>query len=297
MSMTGYGRGEAGGAAGVFEVEIKSVNHRFLEAKVYLPRQLQMNQLETPLTRRVKEKLGRGKVDVSVRWNPSPEYQPRARFNREVLGIYDREVADMARALGRADEKIRLEFLLGLPGVSETDAPELEEAWIEELATVALDAALDKLLDERRREGAALEEELRGRLDNMEAMRAEIESRRDEVVASFRERLQKKAEDWARDAGIQIDAGRLEAEVMLYVDRSDVTEELVRLKTHIDAFRDALSRPENEAQGKALDFLGQEFLRETNTIASKSRDTGIAALVLSLKGEIEKIKEQVLNVE
>ncbi|MFP4382321.1 MAG: YicC/YloC family endoribonuclease [Candidatus Sumerlaeia bacterium] len=297
MSMTGFGRGDASNHLGCFEMEIKSVNHRFLESRVHLPRQIQMNFLEPALNRLLKTKFQRGKVDVSVRWSPSPEAQARARFNRDLIREYSEELEEVAKNCGRPDEKVSLEYILSLPGVSETDIPELDETELQNLAGAALGEAMDHLLEERRREGGALESELRQRLENIAELREKVLERREQVLENYRERLMKKAEEWARDTSIQIEPGRLESEIMMYADRSDITEELVRLQAHIEAFLKALDSPEDEAQGKPLDFLTQELLRETNTIASKSRDTDLASSVLVMKNEIEKIREQILNVE
>jgi uncharacterized protein (TIGR00255 family) len=292
MSMTGFGTAEKQSELGVFSVEIKSVNHRFLEPRVYLPRDF--SALELPLTRIVKDRLGRGKVDASVRWTPSPERQPKARFNSEMVRQYDASVREMASLLER-DEKVSLEFLLQLPGVMETSSTDEDATPLAELAASALGAALDALIEDRRREGAVLEQEILSRLDNLATLASEVEARREVVTEAYREKLRKKAEEWAQSASIQIDPGRLEAEVLMFAERSDITEELVRLRTHVEAFRAlfAASGP----QGKPMEFLTQELLRESNTIASKSRDTAIGSAVLTMKNEIEKIREQILNVE
>ncbi|NQU43427.1 YicC family protein [bacterium] len=293
-SMTGFGRAEDSREIGAFAVEAKSVNHRFLEPRVHLPREL--SWLELPLTRLIKERLIRGKVDASIRWTPAPEYQPRASFNRAILADYERQTADLAEFLER-EEAVSLEYLLQLPGVAEAASPIMEEEAVQDLAISALNQALDALIEERRREGEALEKEIRLRLSNLEEMRTSIESRREEVVETYRQRLRKKAEEWAQTASVEIDAGRLESEILLYAERSDITEELVRLDTHIDAFVQAFDASGEAAQGRSMEFLAQELLRETNTIGSKARDTSIATLVLTMKNEIEKIREQILNVE
>ena len=295
ISMTGFGRAEGASELGSFVMEIKSINHRFLELHINLPRDLAA--LELPLTRIVREKLTRGKVDVFVRWNPSPDLQPRTEFNQSILQHYNLETCRIAKELGRENETVSLEYLLGLPGTTENQSVSIDQTALFALAPETLLRALDVITAERRREGEALDAEIRNRLTQLENLRVAVEARREEVIAIYRDRLRKKAAEWAQMANIQLDPGRLEAEVLLFADRSDVTEELVRLQAHIAAFYAALDGANSEAQGKSLEFLTQELLREANTLASKSRDTSITTSVLGMKNEIEKIREQILNVE
>lgn len=293
-SMTGFGRGQNISDTGTFVVEIKSVNHRYAEIKVYVPRE--MGALELPLTRVVKEKVSRGKIDVSVRWTPSLQFAPRAVFNVPLLERYEVEIAEISGNLQR-HERVPLDFLLSLPGVMDKSSTTLDEEALQASVDVALADALAAFSADRAREGAALAAEIGQRLDNLESLRSSIAGRVGEVVEAYRLRLLKKAEEWAQIGSVQIDPGRLEAEVLMFADRSDITEELVRLQTHIAAFRQAIKGGSGEAQGRPMEFLTQELLREVNTIASKSRDTAIAAHVLTMKNEIEKVREQVLNVE
>jgi uncharacterized protein (TIGR00255 family) len=293
-SMTGFGRAEATSEAGTITVEIKSVNHRFLDSRVHLPRE--MAAFEIPLLRTVKERLGRGKVDVSVRWAPSAAYVPRLHFNASLLTLYQEEIRTLARR-SDCDGEVGLEYLLGLPGVAEKETPDVEQAAMLELTSSALAAALDTLVAERKREGSALLSDFLTRLDVLEAMRKQVEERRVEVTDLFRTRLAKKAAEWAKAASVQIDSGRLETEVLLFAERSDISEELTRLDAHIAAYRQNLSGKAPGPHGKPLEFLTQELLRETNTIASKARDLSIASATIEMKNEIEKLREQVMNVE
>ena len=300
MSMTGFGRSERTSPLGTCAVEAKSVNHRFLEPRVFVPRDLAV--LEIPLTRRVKDRLSRGKVDVSMRWTPAPELAPAVSFRLELMKAYADRISGLAREMNRSDT-VPLEYLLDLPGVSEKTTPEINEDALGELFSGALDEALDALVAERVREGAALATEISERLNVLADLREKVDAEREEVVRDYREKLLKKAEDWAQDARIQMEPGRLESEVMMFADKADLTEEIVRLGAHIDAFRDLLAKADDtssdapESHGKPMEFLTQELLRETNTIASKARHTGVVSNVLAMKNEIEKIREQVLNVE
>lgn len=294
MSMTGFGRAESLSDLGAVTIEIKSVNHRFLEPRLFLPRDLA--SLELPLLRIVKQRLTRGKVDVSIRWQPSPTYTPKASFNAPLVERYATEVRAIAETLGLS-EPVRLDYLLSLPGVQQTDSPRLDDTEILGQLSATLEQAIETLQAERRREGLSLEGDLLARLETLRASKRDIDARGGEVLDAYRAKLAKKAVEWAQSASIAIDAGRLETEVLMFAERSDITEESVRLEMHIDAFRDALSKPDLPPQGKSMDFLSQELLRETNTIASKSRDCAIASTVISMKNEIEKIREQAMNIE
>jgi uncharacterized protein (TIGR00255 family) len=293
-SMTGFGRAEASSDIGSITVEIKSVNHRFLDARVHLPRDLSL--LEIPLSRRVKKRLERGKVEVSVKWTPSPELAGGVSFNEELIRRYEADVAHIANALGREHENVPLEYLLSLPGAADKEARDDLSETIGKQAAEVLDAALDNLIAEREREGVPLAEEIAYRLDELERHRNAVEERREEVVDAYRQRLSKRAEEWAQSAEVELDKGRIESEILVFAEKSDVREELVRLEAHIKAFRDLLGEKKN-AKGKPMEFLTQELLRETNTTASKARDTDILSSVLEMKNEIEKIREQVMNIE
>lgn len=294
-SMTGFGRAEKSGAVGTFTVEIRSVNHRFLDVHITLPRDL--SWLEMPLLAAAKGRLARGKVETLVRWTPSPDHAPQARFNVKLLDAYALELARIAEELGRRDERVSLEYLLGLPGVLEREAMDADQEAILALAEATLQEALDRLLAERTREGAAVRETFRTLLDGLVERRALVEARRDEVVEVYRQRLRKRAAEWAESAQVKVDDGRLETEIMLYTERSDIAEEMARLAVHLKAFGDLLEATDDKPLGKPMEFLAQEMLRETNTTASKSRDAAILSTVIEMKNEIEKIREQVLNVE
>ena len=294
-SMTGFGRAEKSAAVGNFAVEIRSVNHRFLDVHVALPRDL--SWLEMPLMAAAKGRLARGKVEALVRWTPAPDHVPRARFNAALLDAYAVELARIAEELGRREEKVSLEFLLTLPGVQEREAMDADQEAILALAEATLGEALERLVAERTREGAALHATFRGLLGGLLERRAQVEARRGEVVEVYRQRLRKRAAEWAESAQVRVDEARLETEILLYAERSDISEELMRLGVHLQAFTALLDATDDKPLGKPMEFLAQEMLRETNTIASTSRDAAILSTVVEMKNEIEKIREQVLNVE
>ncbi|MFW6303538.1 MAG: YicC/YloC family endoribonuclease [Candidatus Sumerlaeota bacterium] len=293
-SMTGFGRAEGCSEPGSLTVEIKSVNHRFLDARVHLPRDLSL--LEIPLVKQVKSRLERGKVEVSVKWFPSPEMTGGVTFNQNLVARYEADVDHIAAFLHREEEKVSLEYLLSLPGAIEKESNEDLSQAVGELAAEVLEKALDALVAEREREGVPLADEISSRLDALQKYQETVAERRQEVVDAYRERLTKRAGEWAQSASVELDKGRIESEILVFVERSDIQEELVRLEAHIQAFRDLLVE-ERPSKGKPMEFLTQELLRETNTIASKGRDTSINSLVLEMKNEIEKIREQVMNIE
>lgn len=293
-SMTGFGQAELENALGRFRVEIKSVNHRYLESRIHLPRNL--SHLEMELTKTLKAALHRGKVDASVWWQPAETQLPKVHFNPQMLAYYDEQLREAGAEAG-LNAEVSLEYLLGLPGVCQEDQAPREEDELAQALADCLQEALKKLQDERRREGQQLEEELAGRLEVLEKTAGAIEERREVVQKKYRDRLLKKVEEWTRETGSPVEPGRMESEVLFVAERADITEELVRLTAHIQAFREKLGEGSGGPVGKPLEFLSQELLRETNTIASKSRDTDIASDTLRMKNEIEKIREQVMNVE
>jgi uncharacterized protein (TIGR00255 family) len=293
-SMTGFGRSEVTTPLGVFCVEIKAVNHRFLDARVHLPREF--SALEIPMLKTVKDRVGRGKLEVLVRWTPAGGTAFLQRFNRPALEVYQRDLREMAQSLGHADGP-SFEFLLGLPGVAEKEFSLFDSPELLEQAQQALNEALDELLAERLREGRALVLEFLERLDALERLRLRVEERQPEVTEAYRARLDKRAEEWAKMASVELDKIRLETEVLMFAERADVREELVRLNTHLAAFRQMLDLEDDKSQGRQMEFLCQELLREANTIASKARDTAIISSVLEMKNEIEKIREQIMNIE
>lgn len=291
-SMTGFGRAEfeLGGAA--FQVEVRSVNHRHLDLQVRLPRSLQRHEVE--LRRRLAGRFARGKVEVVVGGRPGAPLET-LRIDREVADRYVAVARELAARHGLAAD-LGAAQLLALPGVARLAEPELPES---ELAAALADAAqraADAVLAMRREEGAALGRELAARLDRVDALVSQVAARADAVQAAARERLRKRAEQLAAELG-QRDDARLAQELVWAADRLDVTEELVRLRSHAAQFRSGLAGAEEGGVGRRLEFLLQEMLREVNTIGSKGGDAAVAHLVVDLKTELERAREQVLNVE
>ena len=288
--MTGFGRGEAALAGGAVRAEVRSVNSRHLDVRVRLPRDLGAFEL------RVRECASRffqrGQVDVALRLPRELESAAEVEIDTAVAGRYAAAADELARGLGLAGG-LPLATLLGLPGVARLRERELDPEALASALLAAVEAACADAVGMRQREGAALERELRARLAALLARAARIEARSDEVARAQRERLSKRLAAAAPD--VELDERRLEQEVVFYVDRMDVTEEIVRLRSHCEQFGGALDA--GAGVGRKLEFLLQEMLREVNTIGSKAADAPIAHDVVELKAELEKLREQVQNVE
>jgi uncharacterized protein (TIGR00255 family) len=293
-SMTGYGR-SAFNVEGVgFEVEIRTVNHRYLDVRVKLPRLLSDRELDVKA--RVQGVLSRGKVDLGVAMAGGAAPTQRLRLDLETAHQYveaARTLAESASVTGSLD----VTSLLSLPGVARFEERELS---VEDLGEGLLDAvgrALDALDSMRRREGEALAREFAERLARVRELAGALESRSAAVQEAVRERLRKRAESLRQETGL-LDEARLHQEIVLAADRLDVIEEIVRLRSHVDQFEQITSEAESgQPVGRRLDFLLQEMGREANTIGSKGSDAPVAHDVVELKTELERIREQVQNVE
>ena len=294
QSMTGYGRAGCSVEAQRFQIEVRSVNHRHLDIQVRLPRLL--SPLEPDLRRRVQECVQRGKVDVVVSLPVAAAGPGELHIDREVAAAY----LAAARALGDEhgiDGELPAARLLTLPGVARTVERELPEEALAPAVGAALEEALAGLLAMRRSEGVALERELRERLQTVTALLEAIEARSDSVQSAVRERLRKRTAQLQQETGL-LDEARLHQELVLAADRLDITEEIVRLRSHVEQFGAALSSEEGSGPlGRRLEFLLQEMVRETNTIGSKASDAPVAHQVVELKSQLERMREQVLNVE
>jgi uncharacterized protein (TIGR00255 family) len=292
-SMTGFGRAALDAAGASFTVELRSVNHRHLDMSVRLPRPLA--GLEVELRRALARRFVRGKIDVVVA-TPTAGARPDLELDR---ALADRYVA-FARALSEQHglpAELRAADVLGLPGVARVLEHALDEAELRPVLLAAVERAAEQADAMRVAEGAALDRELRGRLGAVAALAREVSARAGEVAAAARERLRKRAEQLSKETGLA-DEARLAQEVVAAADRMDVTEEVVRLGSHVAQFEAALAAAAPDAGvGRRLEFLLQEMSREVNTIGAKSGDAPLAHRVVDLKTELERIREQVMNVE
>jgi uncharacterized protein (TIGR00255 family) len=287
--MTGFGAAEGPAGAGQLRVEIRTVNHRYFNPAFKLPSELAA--LESDVRERLKREFERGHIAVSVRWTnggrPGGTLQLNVDRAREAMA----RLRELQTAVGMAGE-ISLELLARQMDVLSIDEPEsVAIAWAEVEPVVAQAAAECRAM--RRREGGALAAELARRVDAIETLAAEVETRAPERLLRERDRLRAVVTQLLD--GRAIDETRLAQELALHADRLDITEELVRLRAHLTATREALRR--EEAVGKQLGFLAQEIGREINTIGSKANDAAIGQLAIAMKGELEKFREQVENLE
>ncbi len=288
-SMTGYGRGQAVLGPGSLSAELRATNSRFLDIRVRLPRDF--NALEAQVRAMAARYFGRGQVDISVRRRGPAASRPEIVVDLEAAGKYVSAAEQLRERFG-LEGALTVSSLLDLPGVAQTQEPTLEEGALEAVAE-AVEQACAEAAAMREREGAALEAELRQRLEGIGAAVTQIEARAEEVKRGVRERLEKRLATLAPE--IEIDPGRIAQEVVLYVDRMDITEETVRLRSHLAQFNETLGA--RGPIGRKLEFLIQEIGREVNTAGSKAADAPIGRHVVELKTELEKLREQVLNLE
>jgi len=288
-SMTGFGAGHGAAASEALDLEVRSVNHKFCEVKVRLPREL--GALEPETVKLVKERLARGGIDVSVRRvGQAGVLAPRV--DVALAEAYARAFEELRARLGLPGA-VTLADVAGADGVLRLDEPALDLEAARGALRSALGVALDALVAMRAREGEALARDLAGRLDGVEALVARAAALVPETVEHHRARLAERVQELTR--GIALDPARLAQEVALFADRTDVTEEVTRLRSHLAQARALLAS--GEPAGRKLDFLVQEMHREVNTIGSKSQSAEIAAIVVTAKAEVERMREQVQNVE
>lgn len=289
--MTGYGKGMVNGDDFSVSVDLKTVNNRFLD--IHLRVSSDLSALETSIKRRISSRLSRGRVDVNVSIERTA--QIAYELNRPLIAGYVQALKEMQRDFEIGGD-LDINSLARIPG-----ALQPARNGIDERMTAALDQAVDQALDElekmRQQEGEALRNELRDRVNKIEALVPTIENAAAGLADAYRVRLQKRIGELLNRGGqvVEIDPSRLAQEVAYLADRSDVSEEMVRLRSHLSQFQEALDSPGET--GKMLDFLLQELNREANTTLSKSTDLAIKEAGLAMKAEVEKLREQVQNVE
>ena len=289
-SMTGYGRSETTGRRFKIKVEIRSVNHRFCEVVPRLPRIAA--SLEDKVRKVVQDRVSRGRLDVFVEFQEVEGIPKQVKVDKNLALAYHNALKDLQRDVSLSG-KINISLLASLPdvlGVAETeDDISVEWPYLEE----TLGKGLDELLAMRAREGEALARDIEKRALRVESLVSEIEKRAPLMVAEYRQRLESRLKDILPSG--TLDETRLAMEIALYADRVNIDEEIVRIRSHLGQLMDAVRS--EEAVGRKMDFLIQEINREVNTIGSKAADVQVAGLVVELKSELEKIREQIQNVE
>lgn len=290
-SMTGYGRGSVAGSDFSVSVDLKTVNNRFLDVHLRLSGEL--SQLEGEIKRRISSRLARGRVDVAITFERTSAVAYE--LNRPLIAGYVGALREMQKEFEIGGE-VDINVLARLPGALQPARDGLSDHMIAGIES-AIDAALNELEKMREQEGELLRQEMNQRVDNIEALVPQIEAAAEGLFENYRARLLKRiTELFNRDQQlIELDPARMAQEVAYLADRSDVSEEMVRLRSHLAQFREALNS--TGETGKMLDFLLQELNREANTTLSKSTELSIKEAALGIKAEVEKLREQVQNVE
>ncbi len=289
-SMTGFGRCEIMEGDRKYTVEMKSVNHRYLDVSIKMPKKLYM--FESAIRNELKKYASRGKVDIFINLEDFSESNAVVRYNRELAAEYMTHLEKMAEEF-HLDNDVRVSTLSRYPEVltmEEVSADE-EELWKELLA--AFQGAAEQFVASRITEGEHLREDLIEKLDGMLIRVAFIEERSPQIVQEYREKLETKVKELLGDT--KVDEARLLTEVTIFADKACVDEEIVRLKSHIATTRETLLQGGDI--GRKLDFIAQEMNREANTTLSKSNDLAISNCAIELKTEIEKVREQIQNIE
>lgn len=289
--MTGYGKGEAENDLFRLKVELKSVNHRYLDINIKLPRYL--IYLEERIKKLIKEDLNRGKVDVFINLDFINQSSIEVKVDVPLANSFKMALDSLILDLG-IEDKVRLSNILQISDIIKTEKKDLDEDLTWNTLEEAVNEALKGISQMREYEGTQLKDDILIKLKVIELIISEIEVRSPYVVEEYRTKLYERIKTLMEDKN-PIDYDRLALEVAIISDKSSIDEELTRLKSHIRQFREILDQ--DTPVGRKLDFLIQEFNREINTIGSKSSDSILVKLVVDLKSEIEKIREQIQNIE
>ena len=289
-SMTGYGRAQVLRDGRDILVEIRAVNHRYYEFSARLPRTCMY--LEEKLKTLLNGRIARGKTEVAVTITRPDGRDAEVAVNRSIAEGYITALRTLNGEIGLADD-LTLSSLLRLPDIFTVTKAQDDEQAVWEAVSEAAEQALSSFLTMREGEGQRLADDLRGKLDGLEAMLLQVESIEPGVAENYRQRLYAKLTELLADTNI--DEQRILTETAIFAEKTAIDEETVRLHSHLTQFRELLCA--EEPIGRKLDFLVQEMNREVNTIGSKAQDLGITKLVVDMKSEIEKIREQIQNIE
>lgn len=290
-SMTGFGRAIYDNGKRSFTIELKSVNHRYLDINVKLPRSLV--SLEDKIRKEAQQKLKRGKVDIFITQNVYNDDDYDVKLNKNLADSYYRCLRKIKESYDVKDD-ISVSLISKFPDIISIEQKEenYDEIWNEIL--IPFKEALNSLIDMREKEGAKLKEDIENKCDIVAKNVCFIEERASYVVEEYRMKLNERIKELLGE-NKEIDESRISMEVAIFADKACIDEEIVRLKSHISQLKDTLQN--DEPIGRKLDFIVQEMNRETNTIASKSSNIDIVHSVLDIKNDIEKIREQIQNIE
>ena len=289
-SMTGFGRFEISKAERKITVELKGVNHRYLDVNIRMPKKL--NFFESSIRNLLKQYASRGKIDIFITYEDMTETQVALKYNETLAREYMEYYKKMRETFGLEND-VKVSTLARCPEVitMEEQTADEEELW--NILKQALEGAFEQLVETRAAEGIHLKKDLIEKLDNMETYVEKVEERSPKIVAEYREKIEAKVKELLDDT--QIDENRIAQEVVLFADKICTDEETVRLKSHIRNMKETLEA--SEGIGRKLDFIAQEMNREANTILSKANDLETSNLAIELKTEVEKVREQIQNIE
>ena len=289
-SMTGFGRSEIVKGNRKISVEIKSVNHRYLEAGIKMPKKL--NVFESRMRDLLKKYATRGKIDIFINYEDDSESQVNLKFNQNIADEYMAIFNNMSEKYNLKND-MTVGGLARFPEVITMDEVQEDEEELWHFIEEAMKAALEQFVNTRILEGENLKKDLLGKLDHMEELVAFVEKRSPEIMKEYRSKLESKVKELLGDT--TIDESRIATEVIIYADKICVDEETVRLRSHIMHARKCLN--EDGGIGRKMDFIAQEMNREANTTLSKANDIEISNAAIDLKTEIEKVREQIQNIE
>jgi uncharacterized protein (TIGR00255 family) len=291
-SMTGFGRGEFLDAEHRFIVEIKAVNHRYNEIVIRMPKNL--GSLEDKIRRSVANTLVRGRIDIFITADEYGQRSRAVRVDKELAIAYHKALKELGDlfAVPMSENIYQIARYPDVVKVEEV-AEDISLLWPK--LSQAIDLAVSNLMTMRLTEGANIQKDMLARIDKLSENVRFIEERAPRIAEEYRAKLLGRMKELLATIGAETDEGRLLQEAALFADRTSVTEELVRLGSHLEQLRDTLLS--SDAVGRKLDFIVQEVNRETNTIASKANDSAVASIVLEIKSEIEKVREQIQNIE
>ena len=289
-SMTGFGRCEITEGNRKYTVEMKSVNHRYLDANIKMPKKLSF--FESSVRNELKNYVQRGKIDLFITYEDFSEDNVCIRYNKDIAAEYIGYLKKMAADFG-LDNDIRVSTLSRYPEVFSMEEQTVDEEQIWKGLAKAIQGAAEGLVQTRIKEGKNLAEDLVGKLDGMREHVTFIEKRSPQIIDEYRKRLAERVHELLGDA--IVDEARILTEVTIFADKVCVDEELVRLRSHIETMKQSLI--DGGSIGRKLDFIAQEMNREANTILSKANDLVVSNRGIDLKTEIEKVREQIQNIE
>ncbi len=289
-SMTGFGAGDAETAEFKVHIEVKAVNQRFLETNYHMP--YSMNMFENQLTKKIKEYASRGKLDINIRFQDLRDKAVTVKVDKGLVAAYGQALQEISSQL-ELSAPVTAAQIASYPDVLKLNEENADLEAAQPVLMQAMEQALESFVAMREAEGQNIQRDLLARIGTLENFVGELEKLAPEIVAAYRQRLENLLREYL--AKEDIEESRIIQEVALFTDKVNYTEETVRLRSHFDQFRQIITA--GEPVGRKLDFLIQEMNREINTVASKANSAGAAQFVVDVKSEIEKIREQIQNIE